>query len=168
MCVHSIFKERNEFGGHQYLFRALRRHPKKLFEYLRLSIDTFDYILSKVHDSLEKPHPWWRTEEEYCQTLANASGYKLPYFSIDNARVIYTKRSKFVKNEYARYTAVYISLGCVLYIRCALSIEKYGSLFPALPLRSVCLAPPIAAACVFWLVCLHVFESQAAGRSAPL
>ena len=30
--------------------------------------------------------------------------YKLPYFSIDNARVIYTKKSKFVKNEHARYT----------------------------------------------------------------
>ena len=29
---------------------------------------------------------------------------KLPYFSIDNARVIYTERSKFVKNEHARYT----------------------------------------------------------------
>ena len=29
---------------------------------------------------------------------------ELPYFSIDNARVIYTKRSKFVKNEHARYT----------------------------------------------------------------
>ena len=27
-----------------------------------------------------------------------------------------------------RYTAVYISLGCALYIRCALSIEKYGIL----------------------------------------
>ena len=27
-----------------------------------------------------------------------------PYFSVDNARVIYTKRSKFVKNEHARYT----------------------------------------------------------------
>ena len=30
--------------------------------------------------------------------------YKIPYFSIDNARVIYTKKSKFVKNEHARYT----------------------------------------------------------------
>ena len=28
----------------------------------------------------------------------------IPYFSIDNARVIYKKRSKFVKNEHARYT----------------------------------------------------------------
>ena len=30
--------------------------------------------------------------------------FKVPYFSMDNARVIYTKRSKFVKNEHARYT----------------------------------------------------------------
>ena len=29
---------------------------------------------------------------------------QIPYFSIDNARVIYTKRSKFVKNEHAWYT----------------------------------------------------------------
>jgi len=29
---------------------------------------------------------------------------QLPYFLIDNARVIYTKKSKFVKNEHARYT----------------------------------------------------------------
>ena len=28
----------------------------------------------------------------------------LPDFSIDNARVIYTKKSKFLKNEHARYT----------------------------------------------------------------
>jgi len=27
----------------------------------------------------------------------------IPYFSIDNVRVIYKKRSKFVKNERARY-----------------------------------------------------------------
>ena len=30
--------------------------------------------------------------------------YLIPYFSIDNARVIYRKRSKFVKNEHVRYT----------------------------------------------------------------
>ena len=30
--------------------------------------------------------------------------FLVPYFSIDNAHVIYTKRSKFVKNEHARYT----------------------------------------------------------------
>lgn len=39
------------------------------------------------------------------------------------------------------------------------------SLFPALPLRSERLAPPIAAAFVFWLVFFHV--SQAAGPFRP-
>jgi hypothetical protein len=29
---------------------------------------------------------------------------KVPYFSIDNVRVIYAKKSKFVKNKHARYT----------------------------------------------------------------
>jgi len=77
VCVHSSFKEKNEFGEHHHLFRVLRRHPTNFFEYLRLSTDTFDYIHSKVHDSFESPHPWRGTEDEYSQTLANASGYKL-------------------------------------------------------------------------------------------
>jgi hypothetical protein len=34
----------------------------------------------------------------------------ITYFSIDNARVIYTKRSKFVKSEHARYTLEYFSI----------------------------------------------------------
>jgi hypothetical protein len=29
---------------------------------------------------------------------------EIEYFSIDNVCVIYTKKSKFVKNEHARYT----------------------------------------------------------------
>jgi hypothetical protein len=36
---------------------------------------------------------------------------KLPHFSIDNVCVIYTKRSKFVKSEYARYKLEYFSIG---------------------------------------------------------
>ena len=38
------------------------------------------------------------------QTNRQKACVHIPYFSIDNARVIYTKRSKFVKNEHARYT----------------------------------------------------------------
>ena len=37
-------------------------------------------------------------------TTINPLAPELPYFSMDNVRVIYTKRSKFVKNEHARYT----------------------------------------------------------------
>ena len=38
--------------------------------------------------------------------IKNSTMYvdNVPYFSIDNARFIHKKRSKFVKNEHARYT----------------------------------------------------------------
>jgi hypothetical protein len=52
-CIHLLFKERNQFGEYHHVFHALRRHPAKFFEYLRMLSDTFDYVLSKVHDSLE-------------------------------------------------------------------------------------------------------------------
>ena len=41
---------------------------------------------------------------DYKHLLYVSLRYKIPYFSIDNAHVIYTKRSKFVKNEHALYT----------------------------------------------------------------
>jgi hypothetical protein len=51
--VHPLFKEKNKFGEYHHVFCALRRFPAKFFEYLRMPSDTFDYFLSKVHDSLE-------------------------------------------------------------------------------------------------------------------
>lgn len=53
--VHPIVKARNAFREHLDMFRTLRRYPTKFFDYLRMSIDTFDYILSNVHYSLEHP-----------------------------------------------------------------------------------------------------------------
>jgi hypothetical protein len=53
---------------------------------------------------------------------------KLPYFSIDNARVVYTralsiqKRSKFVKNQHARY--ILKNIRGAGYLSRALSIQK--------------------------------------------
>ena len=40
----------------------------------------------------------------FCVRSSQIGRFQIPYFSIDNARVIYTKRSKFAKNEHARYT----------------------------------------------------------------
>ena len=53
--VHQIVKARNTFREDHDKFRALRRHPTKFFEYLRMSFDTFDHSLSDVHYSLENP-----------------------------------------------------------------------------------------------------------------
>jgi len=49
----SLFKERNKFGEYNHALRALRRRPAKYVYYLRMSVDTFDYILSNVCDSPE-------------------------------------------------------------------------------------------------------------------
>jgi hypothetical protein len=51
--VHPLFKERNKLGEYHHVFCVLRRCPTKFFEYLSMSSDTFNYVLSKVHDSLE-------------------------------------------------------------------------------------------------------------------
>ena len=67
----------NESGDYHHLFRALRRHSKKFFVCSRMSIDAFDYILTKVHDIIEKQYSWRRTKEEYSHPLTNASGNKL-------------------------------------------------------------------------------------------
>jgi hypothetical protein len=44
------------------------------FEYLRMSIDTFDYILSKVCDSLEKQTTNWRRPIGAEERLVVATG----------------------------------------------------------------------------------------------
>jgi hypothetical protein len=49
-----------------------------------VSVDTFDYILTKVHDSLENQTTWTvekkkKEDDEYSQVLENASGNKWIY-----------------------------------------------------------------------------------------
>jgi hypothetical protein len=58
--VHPLFNKTNEFREYHQFFHALRRQPKKVFEYLRMSTDTFDSIVSKFHDSLEGERTNWR------------------------------------------------------------------------------------------------------------
>ena len=55
--IHSLFKERRKFGEYHHVFRVLRKHPKKFGGGgdLRMQFDIFDYILAKIHDSLEDP-----------------------------------------------------------------------------------------------------------------
>ena len=42
------------------MFRVLRKNELKFVQYTRMSISTFDYILSKVQDVLEKQTTNWR------------------------------------------------------------------------------------------------------------
>ena len=53
VCEFIHFSKKGMFGVYHRKLCTLRRRPTKFSEYLRMSIDTSDYILSKVHDSLE-------------------------------------------------------------------------------------------------------------------
>lgn len=46
-CAHPINAERNVFGEYHHLYSDLRQHPIKFFEYMRMQIETFDYITVK-------------------------------------------------------------------------------------------------------------------------
>lgn len=51
---HEILKERPVFGEYHHLFPLLRRHPEKFYQYTRMEVSTFDYILDKVAPFCQK------------------------------------------------------------------------------------------------------------------
>ena len=52
--THPINTNRYEFGEFHHLYNDLRKYPQKFFEYMRMNIETFDYILSKISDKIKK------------------------------------------------------------------------------------------------------------------
>lgn len=52
--VHPINKRRNMMGQYHNLFLKQKKYPEKFFEYVRMSLSTFNYILEKVAGHLTK------------------------------------------------------------------------------------------------------------------
>ncbi|XP_050669788.1 uncharacterized protein LOC126968728 [Leptidea sinapis] len=52
--VHEINKNREQCGEFYNLYEKMRLYPTKFFEYTRMPISTFDYILSKISDKITK------------------------------------------------------------------------------------------------------------------
>lgn len=52
--VNDIYKSRDKDGEYFTLCKELKRQPKKFFEYFRMLPSTFEYLLNKTHDKLEK------------------------------------------------------------------------------------------------------------------
>ena len=52
--VHEINKYRRVEGEFHTLFHRLRNYPNKFYEYTRMSVNTFDYILEKVTPLAQK------------------------------------------------------------------------------------------------------------------
>lgn len=54
MWVHPIISERNTAGGNVLLYKNLREHPEKFFNYFRMSIRSFDELHNILKDKISK------------------------------------------------------------------------------------------------------------------
>lgn len=51
---HEILQGRPTHGEYHHLFPLLRQYPEKFYDYLRMEMSTFDYILDKVKPYCQK------------------------------------------------------------------------------------------------------------------
>lgn len=47
-------KCRTKFGEFHHVYKNLRQHPDRFFKFLRMSIETFDFLVSKIKDRISK------------------------------------------------------------------------------------------------------------------
>ncbi len=52
-CTHQMYIEKNKFGEFHHLYNDLRQYPPKFFEYMRMKVETFDYILKVISKKLQ-------------------------------------------------------------------------------------------------------------------
>lgn len=53
-AVHTVNKRRTKCGAYYTLFRELKNHPERFFNYVRMDLSTFSYILEQVSPFLQK------------------------------------------------------------------------------------------------------------------
>lgn len=58
--VNEVCKSRQKHGEYHHLFPVLKRHPVRFFQYTRMSVVTFEYVLQKIRDVIEKQDTNWR------------------------------------------------------------------------------------------------------------
>lgn len=52
--IHEINKDRIFYGEFHHLYPVLRQNPERFRNYLRMDIETFDYILEKIESRITK------------------------------------------------------------------------------------------------------------------
>ncbi|XP_065216250.1 uncharacterized protein LOC135842631 [Planococcus citri] len=52
--IHPLNKNNEHLGEFNHLYPGLRKHPAKFFEYMRMSVETFDIILNKIKHFITK------------------------------------------------------------------------------------------------------------------
>ena len=60
--VHPINRKRREYGEYHHLFIELKKDNQKFFEYMRMTQDTFYYILNKIEHRLAKTWNNWHRQ----------------------------------------------------------------------------------------------------------
>lgn len=83
--VHEINRQRGIHGEYHTLMPFLRKHPDKFYEYLRMPIECFGYILNNIKDRIERA--WCnlhkqpiRPEEKLVVTIRFVYISESPYF----------------------------------------------------------------------------------------
>ena len=51
--AHPVNHRRQEFGEYHHLLQELKKYEDKFHSYMRISIETFTYILNKIESKLE-------------------------------------------------------------------------------------------------------------------
>ena len=54
VAIHEVNKGRSVYGEYHHLFGELKEDNDRFFKYLRMSLETFNYILSKIDHRLQK------------------------------------------------------------------------------------------------------------------
>lgn len=72
--THPINRERKKLGEYHHLFKTLRQHKDRFFEYTRMSISSFDLLLLSIEDKLQNkihihPNRSINAEEKLVVTL---------------------------------------------------------------------------------------------------
>lgn len=72
-CVHPVNKLRSTLGEYHHLHKMLCEDEERFFEYYRMSVTTFYYILNNVKESIQKGrtnfHETIAAEERLAVTL---------------------------------------------------------------------------------------------------
>lgn len=60
--IHPINCNRSVYGEYHHLFEELKRDENRFFQYMRMTIETFNYILEKVEHRLIKTWCNWHKQ----------------------------------------------------------------------------------------------------------
>lgn len=54
VAVYPMNRQRKMYREYHHLYNDLRKSPERFFEYLRMSVETYDFILCKISQRIKK------------------------------------------------------------------------------------------------------------------